>query len=377
MSSRSHNVLLLCEYATLLGGEQSMLSTFEGIAAAGFTPTVICPAEGRLRDTLRSRGVETLSLAMHDDSGRRLALDEIRQALAELLKRRRGDLLHANSLSMGRLSGPVAAELGLASIAHLRDIIRISGQAMKDLNRHRRLLAVSEATRQYHVAAGMTAERTHVLHNGVDLQRFHPRKPDGYLHRELGLPPGVALIGTIGQIGLRKGQDVVAQAARIVAEDAPDVHYLFVGERYSGKDESRRFEADLRAADSGQLEGRLHFLGFRDDVDRLLGELTMLVHPARQEPLGRVLLEAAASGTPVIATDVGGTREIFPPESAAARLVPPDQPETLARAIRGLLDDEPLRIRMAAAARQRAEEAFHVDRAVEGLVEHYRATLEG
>ena len=67
-------------------------------------------------------------------------------------------------------------------------------------------------------------------------------------------------------------------------------------------------------------------MGVRSDVDRMLGEATLLVHPARQEPLGRVLLEAAAAGIAVVTTTVGGTREIFPPDRNAAILVPPTIP---------------------------------------------------
>jgi glycosyltransferase involved in cell wall biosynthesis len=309
-----------------------------------------------------------------------------------VLRRRRPDLLHANSLSMGRLSGPVAAELGVPSLAHLRDIIRLSRQAVADLNCHRRLLAVSAATRAYHVAAGLDAAKTFVLHNGVDLNAFRPRPATGYLHCKLGLPPEIPLIGTIGQIGLRKGQDVLLRAAGLLADRLPQVHYVLVGERFSDKAESRQFEANLHVGqvsnlpvDVGQvanlpiderqvgnlLQGRLHFLGFRNDVDRLLNELTLLVHPARQEPLGRVLLEAAASGVAVVATDVGGTREIFPPEAQAAFLVPPDDPDALATAIAELMLDSNLRRQLATAARRRAETAFDIRQAAAGLIEHY------
>lgn len=374
-------LLLLCEYASLNGGEQSMLSTLEGVRAAGFAPAVAAPAAGPLADALRDRRVEVLPFETHDRSGRRRPQDALRRELARLIRQRRPDLLHANSLSMGRLSGPVAAELGLPSLAHLRDIIRLSRRAIGDLNCHTRLLAVSAATRDYHLNAGLAAAKTHVLPNGVDLQRFRPRAPSGYLHQEFGLPSAARLIGTIGQLALRKGQDVLAKAASLLGRqsggelgDASDeVHYLLVGERYSDKDESRRFEADLRAAAAGAMAGRFHLLGYRRDVAELLGELTLLVHPARQEPLGRVLLEAAASGVAAIATDVGGTREIFPPESQSARLVPPGDAPALARAIAELTADAPERRRLAAAARRRAESAFDLRTATAGLVTHYQA----
>ena len=99
----------------------------------------------------------------------------------------------------------------------------------------------------------------------------------------------------------------------------------------------------------------------------------MLVHPARQEPLGRVLLEAAASGVAIVATDVGGTPEIFPPSSGAARLVAPDDAEALAEAILAVAGDPALRAQLSAAARRRAEAAFDHRQATANLVRHYRA----
>jgi glycosyltransferase involved in cell wall biosynthesis len=194
----------------------------------------------------------------------------------------------------------------------------------------------------------------------------------GYLHEELEISPGVPLVAAIGQIGIRKGFDVLLRAAVQVSQKRPGVHFLLAGRRWSDKAESRRFEADLQQWAEERLAGLVHFLGLRADVDQLLREVTILVHPARQEPLGRVLLEAAASGVAVVATDVGGTREIFPPESRAARLVPPDEPECLADAMLELLGDGPLRTQLGLAARRRAVAAFSAERATAGLVEHYR-----
>lgn len=370
-------VLLLCEYATLNGGERSMLATLGGIAAAGLDPLVAAPRRGPLAEALRQRGIEHLPWEVWDAAGVRLPQGRLRENLAELLDRVRPDLLHANSLSMGRLSGPVAATMGLPSIAHLRDIIRLSGRAIRDLQQHKRLLAVSRAVRDYYAqnarpapGAGIAPEKLHVLYNGVDLDEFSPRPATGYLHRELGIPEGAPLAGTIGQIALRKGQDVLARAAIMAAGILPELHWLIVGERHSAKGESRRFEAELHRATEG-LSGRVRFLGHRDDVPRVLNELAVLVHPARQEPLGRVLLEAAASGVATVATDVGGTREVFPPESDTAVLVPPDDAQAIAGAVQRLIEHPDRRMRVAAAARRRAEDAFDIRETVERLVGHY------
>lgn len=279
---------------------------------------------------------------------------------------------------MARLSGPVAVELGLPSLGHLRDIVKLSAQAITDVNCHGRLLAVSHATQAFHVAVGLTAEKLYVVYNGVDLDEFRPRPPSGYLHRQLGLPPDAPLIAAIGQIGLRKGQDVLLRTAARIADRTPDAHYLIIGERNSEKDESRRFERALHDAAEGPagcFGGQVHFLGVRSDVCRLLSELTLLVHPARQEPLGRVLLEAAASGVAIVATDVGGTPEIFPPESRSAAIVPPDDAHALGEAILELLGDAALRQRMAVAARRRAQQQFDIQASVSALLRHYQMTV--
>ncbi len=351
-----------------------MLSTLEGLARAGYRACVAAPASGPLAETLQAAGIETAPFEPRDAQGVRLPLADLRRQLAEIVNRRSPALLHANSLAMGRVSGCVAAEAGLPSLSHLRDIVSLSRQAIADLNRHTRLLAVSEATRQFHIDQGLASEKTFVLHNGIDLERFCPRAPTGYLHAALGLPRDVPLIGTIGQISLRKGHDVLAAALARLGMRMPFA-WVIIGQRFSAKEESRQFEDHLRQAAVGPLAGKVHFLGLRDDVDRILNELTLLVHPARQEPLGRVLLEAAAAGVAIVATEVGGTREIFPPESAAALLVPPDDVPAMSAAIGDLLDDGAQRQRLAANARRRAEEAFNLKRAVDGLVMHYEELL--
>jgi glycosyltransferase involved in cell wall biosynthesis len=247
---------------------------------------------------------------------------------------------------------------------------------MADINCHRRVLAVSRATRDWHLKQGLDADRVHVMHNGVDLDRFRPRRPTGYVHEEMGLRRVAPLLATIGQIGVRKGMDLFCSAAQQVASRRPDAHFMVVGQRYSEKAEAVEFHQMLELSAKAQpLAGRFHFLGMRGDVEQLLNELTVLVHAARQEPLGRVLLEAAASGTPVVATRVGGTPEIFPDEAKAARVIPSEDVDALANAMHRLLDDERERTRMASAARRRAEEAFDVTNAAEALLEHYGRVL--
>ena len=277
---------------------------------------------------------------------------------------------------MGRLSGPVAREIGVPSLAHLRDIVVLRRQAIADLNRHNRLLAVSEATRRFHLGQGLAADKTSVLYNGVDTELFRPAPPSGYLHDELGLPRDCPLIGTVGQISLRKGLDAVLMALSELAEDIrSSFTWLVVGQRFSEKEESQRFEKSLRELAAKVLPGKVFFLGTRGNVARMMPELTMLVHAAHEEPLGRVLLEAAAAGRAIVATNIGGTREIFPPQSDSAcwsrlpiRRQWPVRSASCLAIRRGGCNWE--------AMPARVENEFTVERAVAGLLTHYESVRQ-
>lgn len=362
-----------------------MLACLPLLAQRGFEARLIAPHTGPLADRAQELGITLVPF----DPGPGESIARRRERLARIFWRLAPKLLHANSLSMSRLSGPLAASLHLPSLGHLRDIIRLNRAAIDDLNQHRRVLAVSNATRDFHVAQTLQADIVHVVYNGVDLEQFCPEIPTGYLHRELNLPDGAPLITVIGQIGLRKGQDFLLEALEQVFETNLDIRLLIVGRRWSEKDESLRFEQALRdKADVEPFRGRVHFVGVRNDIPRLLNESTLLVHPARQEPLGRVLLEAAACGVPVVATDVGGTSEIFPEsrfdipcdikeEIESARIVPADSPGWFCNAVCSLLDSPSDRRRIGAAARRRVEDAFSREQTAENLVGHYEAVLSG
>ncbi len=372
-------LLVAFEYGSLNGGELSWLAVAPFLRANGVDISAFAPALGPLSKALDEQQVVRLPSALDNQAVARLPQQQLRSALASALRAYRPELVHANSLSMSRLLGPVTDELGMPSIGHLRDIVGLSGQAVADINRHQRLLAVSDATRRFHAEQGLDRGKTYVLYNGLDMTQWRPRPANGYLHRELRLPSSAVLITSIGQIGMRKGLDLTMDALEGIMPASEDVHWIVVGTRNSRKEEAIRYADQLRQRSAQPpFAGRVHWLGRRADVAAVLRESTILVHAARQEPLGRVLLEAAATGTAVVATDVGGTQEIFGDANIceAAKLVPADDPGRLAQAVTALLSDVCLlRHQLGAAARRRAERLFDAKRAAEGLLMHYRATI--
>jgi len=349
-----------------------MLAVLDILRADAADFVLLAPEQGALADAIRARDLEFLPLQAHDASGKRLDRKSRAEQLVSAVQRCRPDLLHANSLAMGRLTGSIAAQLSVPCTAHLRDILRLSRAAINDLNANQQLIAVSQAVRAFHSAQGLDAERTVVIHNGIDTGQFSPRDPSGFLKRELSLSDDCRLIGAIGQIGLRKGQDVLAAAARRIATTSPHAHYVLVGERNSQKQENIDFENRL-------IEqfppGRLHRLGTRSDVADLLPEFELLVHPARQEPFGRVLLEAAAAARPIVATNVGGTAEMLTDE-AEALLVPPDDSQALGVAMTRLMNDPELGNRLANAARHRVLQEFTAEKSAAELLRFWKRALD-
>ena len=352
-----------------------MLAVLQRLHGSGFEFLALVPGAGPLSDSLHAIGIETIEFSLRDELGTRLPRESALQGLGQHVARVVPDILHANSLSMGRLTGALGAKFSCCRVAHVRDILRVSQAVVRDLNQNDRLIAVSQATADAHIGQGFAANRITVLRNGVDCERFAPRPRTGRLADELDSRRASSVLWggsrflalSVGQIGLRKGLDTLAEAAALLGPSA-EIDFVMVGERYSQKDESIEFERQIsRVFEDAGMKGQLHRLGYREDIPWLMNESDILVHAAKQEPFGRVLLEAAASGLPIVATDVGGTREML--GNAAAVLIPPHDPQAMANAIDGLRNDESRRSWLATTARQRILERFRIEFVADRMAE--------
>jgi glycosyltransferase involved in cell wall biosynthesis len=354
-----------------------MLAVLPQFVGSDLEFVAFAPSSGPLTSELGTLGIPVINFRAIDDAGERRSppqlLDEIRAVAARV----RPDLIHGNSLAMGRLTGPLGVELGVPATAHLRDIVGLSQRGVDQLNANRALVAVSNAVRDFHAAQGVNPARMHVVYNGIDVKPLGPTASCGRLREELELPPAAYLVATIGQICLRKGQDVFAKAAALAAPRMPGAHFLLIGERHSGKTETALYDEAIsfEFAMAG-LREHFHRLGYRSDVDELLPQLDLVTHCARQEPFGRVLLEAAAAQCPIIATNVGGTEEMLIDDESAI-LVPPGDPERLAEAMARVQNDPALSRRLSCSAYERVKTRFSLRRAAEALSAVWRSSLRG
>lgn len=352
-----------------------MLAMLKALGQDDLEIVVAAPIDGRFRPRINNIGIPVIPLQLRDNEGNKRPDVQIHTHLIQIVNQVVPDLVHANSLSMGRMIGRIAPQLPIPCTTHLRDIIKLSKAAIRDLNQNTGLVAVSQATQDFHVQQGLVSNKVQVIHNGVDTDLFHPAPANGSLRQELGLHDNDVMIANIGQICLRKGQVHLAHALVSMTQEYPELHLLIVGERYSQKQESIDYEKRIRKLfDDVSMGERLHFLGFRNHMEQLLNEVDLVVHTAHQEPLGRVLLEAAACGRPIIATDVGGTREILSDEDTAL-LIPANDIQALSTAIRHSLEDKALRERLGCRAREQAVEKFALIPAAERLRAYWRSFL--
>lgn len=253
---------------------------------------------------------------------------------------RKADILYLNT-AKALLHGTVSA-LGLRKprVFHLHDLLTPEHFSRLNIrlivcaaNSTNGVIANSRATADAFQAAGGTAP-VHIIPNGFDPSRFAPLPQNeiSSVREELhaGSHPVAAVFGRIARW---KGQDVLLRAA----EKIPDLHVWIVGAAFFTGDD-HLYASELKAlASSPSLSGRVHFLGQREDIPRLMQAADVIVHTSvAPEPFGRVVVEAMLSGRPLVASRSGGPAEMIT-DGETGWLFTPGDPGNLAAVLGQIL----------------------------------------
>jgi len=244
---------------------------------------------------------------------------------------RSGGSAHASYVRSARVWRGPAASIAMRLSPYHRAQIAIERRAFTSA-RMRLAIGVSEMVRQDLAASfNLDPERTATLYNGVDLERFHPREPEirRSARAELGVPDGVPMAIFVGNGFARKGLGCLLEAWPAVDQKTI---LLVVGN-------DRGLTRFRRRADRLGLGSRVVFTGPRNDIDRMFAAADFLALPSLFEPFGNVVLEAMASGLPVLTSSRVGAAEILPESMRRYVVKEPTDPSEIAWRARELADN--------------------------------------
>ena len=388
-------ILYVSGTGDISGGQNSLWVLLKSLDRQLYQPYVVCPFTGDFTDRVRQAGLPVHILPVRAPRASLNPFHLLRNGqetlsfvhqLQALIRRERIDLVHATSHSLGVICSLAARSLRVPVIWHVRDIpvhpIKrwVVAQAAIELATH--VIAVSESVARVYTLGIENNARVSVIHNAVELpdpaerRRLAARR----LREEFGADENAHLIGNIGRLIPWKGQDRLLYAAARLIKDWPDTKFLIVGDVITSvrpyPNSHLEYKPKLLAlCEELKLGEKVVFTGFRKDVLDIYAALDMYVHTAVQpDPLPRVVLEAMASGVPVIAPDLGGVPEMIE-HGISGLLYPPGDVGALTAQIQSLLADEAQCQRLAQNALMTIKQRFTVDQHVAAIKSVYESVL--
>ena len=337
-------------------------------------------APGPWAAEIESEGIRHIPLASSTRGMNIVADARAASELWGILRRERFDILHTHNPKpglygriLGRLAGvPIVVNtvhglyaapddpLAKRALVYLLEAVasRFSDAELVQSNED------VQTMRRLHLAM-----RDHIWHlgNGVNLDTFSPNNVDADERRairsEIGATDATIVVGAVGRLVAEKGYPELFEAATALGDE-----YLVVCIGPDDRDKSDALPAEMIEEASG---AGIRFLGMRTDVDELYRGMDLFILPSHREGYPRSAMEAAASGLPVIATDIRGCRDVVE-DGANGYLIPVRDPEAIAGAITLLGSDAQLRRSMGAEGRARARDHFDESRVVHRVLSSYR-----
>ncbi|MBI2706469.1 MAG: glycosyltransferase family 4 protein [Actinobacteria bacterium] len=311
-------------------------------------------------------------VALHHAT-RSFDLREDLRAVAELyrlFRRLRPDIVHTHNPKPG-VYGRIAARLagvplvvntqhGLYATPEDRLSRRLVVYSLERIAAQFSDVELLQSVEDYETLRRLRVPAAHmiVIGNGIDLQRFSSKRVAGTreeVRRELGVGDADVVVGLVGRLVIEKGYREVFQAAKRLRSELPAARFVVVGPGDEAKADAISAAEQADAERDGVL-----FLGHRDDVDRLLAGMDVYVLASHREGFPRSAMEACATGLPVVATNIRGCRQVVE-DGVTGLLVPPGDPDALARAVADLVSDPQRRREMGTAAAAKAGEEFDQD----------------
>jgi glycosyltransferase involved in cell wall biosynthesis len=354
-------IRLLLVIPTLVrgGAEKQLTLLAAGLPRDQFDVHVaVLTHSGPLEATLRDAGIPVTVI------GKRWKLDPLSYwRLRRLIKKLRPDIVHTWLFAANAYGRQAAISAGVPHIVageRCVDPWKSTWQLTIDralAKRTERIVTNSTGVKEFYVSRGLPAEKFVVIPNGIAPPVVADPISREELLRELDLPAEARLIGAVGRLWPQKRVKDLIWAADLLKSTRDDAHLLIVG------DGPQRWRLE-RYREQNQITERVHFLGERDDVPRLMQHFDVLWLGSEYEGQSNAIMEAMAAGVPVIATNIAGNRDLVVPD-VTGYLLPLGERYEFTRHTHALFDDEPLRRRLGEAGRTRVLSEFTVEKMIQ------------
>lgn len=359
-------ILQVCSARTLGGGERHVAALANSLVDRGHEVYAALPPDSPLTPELsRVPPQNIFTIRMRNAFDVPSALK-----IARAVREHKIEIVHAHlardyplaSLSVRRFAQLVVTRHVLFSLSRIHKLT---------LARVARVIAVSNAVarslRSQHVCDD---QKIVVIQNGIELKRFEAPLSDTTrraVRDWLGVRKEL-LVGTVGSLLPNKGHEDFIRSAAIVLRQRDDVDFVIVGD----DEERNRSHRDFlkRLVEELHVEERVHLVNWTDDLSKFYRALDIYVSSSHSEAFGLSIVEAMASGKPVVATTTEGAKEIIE-NNLTGLLVPIGDVEGSAAPIIALLDNSDERMRLGANAREDAGRRFGLERMVEAVEQVY------
>ena len=354
-SARTH-VLQIVGNAIVGGMENYVVRLVERLPRDRFGVSILAPFESTFTDQLRDSGADVFITKVTDEPSWQSI-----QLASSLIQSRSVDVIqshlpnaHVLAALAGRLTGrPVLATVhGRAMTTLDMEVQKLAGTHLAVVCRHSYFQALG---------VGIDPRQVHFLPNGVDTERFRPQRiRTGPLRSRFGIAPETKLVGFIGRLSAEKGPDLFLRMALSVRAQCPEAEFVLVGEGTMLK-QLETFAKRFGIADA------VHFAGNQDDMPAVFNEIDVVVSSSLSEAMPLAVMEAMASGLPVVACKVGGIPDLVA-HGVTGWLADESDYEELATRVVDLLEDDELRLAAGRAARERAFGRMGLDQSVEATI---------
>jgi glycosyltransferase involved in cell wall biosynthesis len=370
VSSEPKNILYLSSFGNLRwGGQKSLFHLVTRLNKQRYRPYVFLPTDEDFAEALRKQDIGVIIYQLPPIEAFNLfpSLLAVR-FLIKLIYDYKISLIHTDGPRNTFYAGLAARWKHLPVVFHVRDANR--DRYDKILYRlSQRLILVARILRS-RFDWEVHDDKFVTIYNGVELNS-NPFQSSisQIIKKEFEISDEQLTIVSTGRIEAEKGQKCLVEACGRL-KDRIKFRLLLIGEVVN---EEYAKVCENVALEFG-IQDCVAFTGYREDIDKILQAADIFVLPSTGEAFSRAIVEAMAAGKPVVATDVGGTKEAIE-NGISGFLVPPEEPMALADKILALATNETLRKKFGAAARKRVEDHFTIERNIQKTEQVYQELL--